>query len=276
MRCPNCEKLNPDGAQHCAYCGAPLAPATSSSSPRAQRPREGVAPVVPPPARRRRPLLWGVLALLLLAIAATALITHALSGSSPQPPVQAAAPPAAVVTRIVTVQVPVTVTVLVPVTATPAPATATPASTVLAQATQSPSPSASGDTPPGTILEVGQTWRQDGLELNLTRVDLYTDGIAFHFKLTNQRTIVTVFRFVSGDTFTVTDNDQRRLALDDAGRISTFTLDPSASADLGHDCCPAFEYARTDTTQSDVTNLVITVNGISSITNARWHFPIHH
>jgi hypothetical protein len=48
-----------------------------------------------------------------------------------------------------------------------------------------PTPTDLPNTTPGSVLEVGQTWEQDGLKLVLTSYDVHVDGIFWYFDVFN-------------------------------------------------------------------------------------------
>lgn len=104
-------------------------------------------------------------------------------------------------TQRVTVTAIATSTPTVRPTDTPKPS---PASTPI------PSPTSLPDTQPGTILEIGQTWRQSGLELTMIESDWgqgWSDagGGLYVFLLTNLESYDRIFR-LSSENFSAVDN----------------------------------------------------------------------
>jgi DnaJ domain len=139
------------------------------------------------------------------------------------------------------------------------------------------------DTPPGTLLEVGSPWKQDGFELSLTAADLRADGLAVHFQFSNRRPNQIITRYTVGETITVIDNRGRRFATDhfnDGAAINhwdanaagdTISLTLASNQSLG-----PWGNWNGDMASPSVTEVIVTVNGISSITNARWRIPVYH
>jgi len=157
--------------------------------------------------------------------------------------------------------------------------------------TRIPTPMAtvSLDTPPGTVLQRGQSWRQNGISLGIQEIRLCPNNssVTFDFDLINysdQEIIVTVIP----DQFSVKDNSGRIWPL---RGFSTYVLCPDPGSPGAQDTrytdavtpgdhffAPghrgwliSFEGPLTD---SKVTSLTITVNGLSRISNARWSIPV--
>jgi DNA-binding CsgD family transcriptional regulator len=169
-------------------------------------------------------------------------------------------------------------------TDTPLPPTPTPTPTD----TPIPTPIIPPDTPPGTILEVGEAWRQNGVRVKLEEVRLFPSGeaIALMFNLfndTDHEIVVTI----NEDQFTLEDNLGRRwrlcslatgyLGCGDWDFINEYseTVRPGKRFPTpGYDSWKvSFAGYVTDT---NVDEVIVVVDGLSQITNARWRVPIYN
>ncbi len=154
-----------------------------------------------------------------------------------------------------------------------------------------PSPTPLLDTPPGTVLEVGQTWRQGGLELTLVSFQMdvgsiyHNKGLGMHvcFKLTNRRPSDLTLRY-SSENFMAQDNLGRRLKLygcmygcsewaEVTGIVHSGETVAFGLLGLDDWTCP---YIEVDTSDPAITEVVITISNISRISQARWRIPIEH
>lgn len=152
-------------------------------------------------------------------------------------------------------------------------------------ATPIPPPTATPmtDTPPGTILEGGQTWRQGGAEITVQNVELTTDQIHFDLAFTNHKP-QDIFVKYSLDSYTVIDNLGRRSQVPgseigyNCGGFrwnieNTIAVPRDATVKLSP--CQNI-YALVDVGNPNVTEIIITISGVSSISKARWRIPIYH
>jgi hypothetical protein len=159
---------------------------------------------------------------------------------------------------------------------------AAPTATMTAEVATETPPSSNDDTPPGTVLDVGETWRQGGIELTVTEMHMRpTEGVRFDMEIRNRRP----------DDVLIDFNDQNFAAMDDLGhtlrvtgdsRMSTghgalgssFVLGAGQVATLGgpYDYSPFVEANLVD---MGIAEIIVTVSGISSIENARWRLPIN-
>jgi hypothetical protein len=150
------------------------------------------------------------------------------------------------------------------------------------------------DTPPGTILEFGQTWRQAELELTLTNSGWGSSGDwmdqgggMFTFILTNLAPYDRSFH-LSSDNFSAVDNLGRVVPLIPVQnmRISehcpprTVKLRAGETKHLVYELrCPDLSpfalIPRIDAGDSSITEIVISAS-VSSISNARWRIRIYH
>lgn len=164
-------------------------------------------------------------------------------------------------------------------TSTPAPPTPT--------RTLTPYP----ETPAGTILSVGQTWKQGGLELTMTsaKSTLYPQelcpiapGAVASFMIRNKRDKEIVLVTKAEDFSAVTNTGVRLpvymdkcISSGDTRDIPevTFSVPPGGDRSVGLDWdspADAVFYIPFDVANPDITDVVLTVDGISSIHNARW------
>jgi hypothetical protein len=138
------------------------------------------------------------------------------------------------------------------------------------------------DTAPGSILAIGESWRQGGIELQLTQVKRFPDAVTFSFVLTNRREGETVFRLRIGDTFSVTTNLGERFETACPDKEPSFTLDSNEKRTFDRDCYSLANdswgwhlAAYGDLTAPGVTDLIVEASGVSSIDGARWRVPIN-
>lgn len=168
-----------------------------------------------------------------------------------------------------------TPTMVVP-TATPAPP---------------PAPTPLADTPPGTILEVGQTWHQRGAEVTLRDPSPHTYwvgfqtkvGLSFKLNFTNRKPQDISIGYSAENSFTASDNRGSYLKFSDVwpgvdaspcGQQDRI-VQTGQTINLGcRDYSLILVYA--DVSNPAVTEVIFTVSDISSINNARWRIPIYH
>lgn len=163
-------------------------------------------------------------------------------------------------------------------------------------ATAIPSSVPNPDTPPGTILEVGQSWRQGALELQLVEKEFYSveyGWLTLSFKLRNLGAQERVINY-SLENFTAVDNLGRPLKVGAVGNW-TFTQDcPKNTAVvpsndviyLSAGTCQlpdSFTWSIGETMAMEVNlsdqslqEILVGVSGISSINGAQWRIPINH
>jgi len=153
----------------------------------------------------------------------------------------------------------------------------------LVTATLEPTPTEPANTPPGTILEVGQTWSQGELELTLDEITLHTIGITFRFYLTSHKLQDIIISHHIKDNFSLVDNRGVSLPLEYTNlntRVSrkfsepiTLLVKPEETVFIGGDVLPIF--ARFDIANEAITEVIMTVTDISDITEAKWRVPIY-
>jgi hypothetical protein len=155
-----------------------------------------------------------------------------------------------------------------------------------------PSPTPLPDTPLGSILEVGQPWRQQGLELTVYEVNLQVSssyqGLDVCTRLKNQTPQTITFKIgAPWNHLIASDNRGAKLRVssrnwrwNDSPRTDVFTddrtiiLEPGASSPLldDHNCW----FVAEDIGNSQVTQVVLKFLNISRISEAFWVIPILH
>lgn len=190
-------------------------------------------------------------------------------------------------------QVEVTREVPVVVTATPMPVTDTPISAPTGTPTVARSPTQTPlvDTAPGTILDVGQSWEQNGISLVLFSFEFDPDNDDFYGQLyttwkfanrspndiiltigsshfsahTNQGTSLTVLGFYN-QSFWCDDE--------------TVVVKASDMFDFSFLCGPGSSGYQlpivVDLGNRQITEVLVTANDISAISGATWRIPIFH
>lgn len=157
-----------------------------------------------------------------------------------------------------------------------------PAATTPAPPTQAPSL----DTPPGTVLQVGQIWRTGLTELILVTADFDNDGasISCKFKLVNQGATTKVIRVIL-NSFSATDDSGNSLPIDnydwirgEVNPVSSWEFTLRNKGDAGFIPDDGYQHIRVKAKLSNpsLTGIVVTVASASEITTARWRIPIDH
>jgi len=151
-------------------------------------------------------------------------------------------------------------------------------------------PQVSPDTPPGSTLQVGQSWRQNGLVLALAEVELLTQpdwgtcyiGLRFYLENFSSTSRVVTVRH---SQFSITDNFGRT---DIQHGISSYSYpcpstseQESFSQEVGiGERFPERGYwyvgIGVDITNPSVEYVLITVNDLSEINGATWKIQINH
>ena len=151
------------------------------------------------------------------------------------------------------------------------------------------SPTPLQDTVPGTILEVGQSWYQDNLRLELQRADIEPEGIPLEFYLTSFKTEDIVIQYDLGEALSAVDNlgrkleivPDRRLMYGGPGDHETFrekvrygepVLLKIYVCCLGTDVVP---FVLVNPADLNLNEVIVTIN-IHTIREARWRIRIPH
>jgi hypothetical protein len=165
-----------------------------------------------------------------------------------------------------------------PPTGTPIPPTAThtpqPTQTpwiIIATPIPTPVPTEPENTPPGTILEVGETWKQDGLHLTLRKLEMTGGGIVnTWFVAENKAGQVLNFKFNTKDVV-VTDNNGVVFGKHyEKSCTQSHRLEKGESRDI-KECYnwTGFRHGG-DYFDPEVTYLVVTISNFGRIGEAKW------
>lgn len=144
------------------------------------------------------------------------------------------------------------------------------------------------DTPPESVLEVGQAWRQGNLELTLVQTYLIDTGVLCRLRLTNLGPDVplqyTAANFSARDNL---DRNVQTTATWVTWGVYVYYWRPSRPLEPVTTVARSgqiFDIPRDTYSNSlelvfnpadpDITEIVVTVSGISRIANARWRIPI--
>ncbi len=175
------------------------------------------------------------------------------------------------------------------VTSTPVPAllppSETPAPPTLVPPTNIPMPpSPTPGTPPGSILEVGQGWLQNEIELILTKSQLAADGVTVRFALVSHKAHEIALRTQLDGAVSAIDNRGRKIPRSCYEEYCDFRQDwilqPgdrvvlkawASTSRSGDNMFFAFDAA-----DPGITGVTIIVSGLAGINDARWHIPIGH
>lgn len=164
-----------------------------------------------------------------------------------------------------------------------------------------PPPTPAPDTQPGTILEVGQTWRQGGSELRLVDARPASIlggqilGIEVRYKLTSGKAQDVTLRYSLGDCVSASTNQGRRLEIGRQDHSSSY-LDGTHPYETSFETMTTMLHSgdtidlfavggyfdnpwvmiKADTADPSLTEIIVAFTGLSSIDNARWRIPIYH
>jgi zinc-ribbon domain len=312
--CPNCDRVNKPDQQFCGYCGSSLyigatRPLPGDGKVRVQFGEPAQQDTYAPKPTTGRIMIYvvPVLAFLLIAAVAALLLVRRDDGGDNQVTVS----PQATATEMVAAMVaptdtpvptkrPIEPTMTNPPTPTELPPTPRPSPTIPPPPTGIPTPTAIADTPPGTVLDVGQAWHQnnwdltlilDGpIEINDFQNSTHAQLMGVHFKLLNRGSHDIGISY-STENFTAVDNTGAKLvgqfvrpswwARPDCGSTQVIVSSGKeieigsgfVGSCLGDGGRLGFYMDYADASK---TNVVITANGISSISDARWRVPLYH
>jgi hypothetical protein len=158
---------------------------------------------------------------------------------------------------------------------TPEPTEALPMPTpvvVIVTATSTPVPTELPFTPPGSVLAVGDTWRQGEVSLTLDKVLLNPSDLRPSFTLRNEGSQRIIGSYTTNKNIKVEDNLGIVYTVGPYYRIKRdFTLDPGESYTING----GLPYDG-DLANKMVEWVLITVDDISSIQNARWKVNVYH
>ena len=158
-----------------------------------------------------------------------------------------------------------------------------PADTPLPLPSVTPQP----DTPPDTILEAGQTWRQGGAEITLRDLSPMSTqvatGMTFNLLFTNRKPQEISIGYSASVNFFAVDNLGRQLVIKNIWpgatqrdlENQTRVVGSGQTINLAADERGVI-LINADIGDNRVTEIIFTVSGVSTITQARWRIPVHH
>jgi hypothetical protein len=249
---------------------------------------EGEVEEIPPRPRRRAGCIWGVLGILVgLGLLAGYLIFFGggipgVGGQdSPPPQVEESTkePPDVLETPLPVSDTPVEIVI----TETPLPASETslPSDTpVPPTATTAPTATPEADTQPGSILEVGEWWKEEGVWLRLAEYRLTQDipSIRIRLELWNKIGDTLLFSWNTSGNLSLRDNNgfNYPLTLQFTNITENAIFEPDEIGNvritnLGNDV--VFQDDRLF--DADVTELILTVTELSRIDRAQFRITLN-
>jgi DNA-binding CsgD family transcriptional regulator len=242
----------------------------------------------PPPRRRSCSFMIGIISGMVITVALGLIIWRVLDAiglfppASPTEVVMTIAPPTAEPSGVPELPspTPLITEVIVVVTATPLPATETspaPTDTPLPP-TEIPTPTPQPNTPAGSHLQPGETWKQDGFHLTLDKVEFdefFGAGIIrLEFSVTN-RTGAPISIALDRQDITVQTNNGT--VFPQFGNTSIFrdTLNNDERVEVWLGGGPSYEW-KGDYHSPDVTYILVIVRNWSRIPEAIWQIDINH
>jgi hypothetical protein len=195
-------------------------------------------------------------------------------------------PEATPVVRLV--DVPVEVTVLVTTTPEPAMPSTTPVIqevVVVVTATSPPTPIPSPtstepvNTPPETILEIGEWWKNDGLWLTVSEVEFYDSGhVTIRLELWNKTGSDLIFDWSPAGNFSLVDNTGHRYSPEYYYKsgVNSEVIEAGELVQLHHNFYgdPAAKYDDDYFFNVSVTDMTFNVFDFSRIPFAQWHISV--
>jgi DNA-binding CsgD family transcriptional regulator len=183
------------------------------------------------------------------------------------PPQAAAAQPAAPVAPPPVIQPPAPAPAVAPPPAAVAPAPVVPPAVT---------PATPADTPAGTILNPGETWHQNGLDLTMSPPQVTSNSLTTAFSLRNSGQNDARFQFTKGTAFSATDNRNDRFTTNDSNYRYDFTLQPGMTMLLDSSHAGGAISFNGPVSSAQVNSITVTVKGVNGITNAQWRIPVQH
>lgn len=177
--------------------------------------------------------------------------------------------------------------VIVATPTSPPPTQTLPPSTQTSPPTEIPTSTPVPNTQAGTVLELGQSWRQDGMLLRLSEIYLKTSGTGCSIGLgwdIENRTSSTVIVSAYSSQFELVDNRDERWKISGVQLISRCPkFEDTISDDIEpggkfpsrgfHTLWVGFDGPLTDIA---VDYLIVTVTGLSNFNGAQWKIPINN
>lgn len=135
------------------------------------------------------------------------------------------------------------------------------------------------NTPPDSVLEVGEWWKKDGVWLMVSEVEFGNLGeLRIHLELWNQTGNDLIFSWSPVGNFSMVDNIGHRYALEYyyTSGINSEVIEAGALVELNHTHygSPAVKFDDTQYFDPLVTDLYFTVIDLSRVTYAQWHIVV--
>ncbi len=273
--CPRCGMLNPATAKFCMKCGQPLGENATRQLPADELARlkgnagrpfvQPTASMPPPPAARRNliPLLALLGLVLLLGFGAGSFMTSKSGNTVAATPVPVVAQLPATATPPQFIQ-PTSLPTTTPVPRQPTDTSVPPTNTPVPMTDTPAPPTPIPGTAPGTILEVGQGWLQDGWKLRLTGINPIPDRNTMQagFELSNLGSEPRAIRYGLAN-FSAKDSQGRNLHVGSGESYQvtcndTHTIINPGEALFLEPNCPSREFSSV-ALQIDVTDPAINV-----------------
>jgi hypothetical protein len=185
----------------------------------------------------------------------------------------------AAITQIVVTQVAITQVAVTQIIATSPPAP-TPAPVVVVATPTIPPPTPKPEnTPPGSVLNPGETWKQDGAELTLVEARFEPDTIFIDWQFKNNTRQSLAVKYDESN-FTVQDSLGRKLQTRGFSIGSTICQGSANSVLQPQDTiknkgCEGVPFnIEIDLSNNQVTDVTITATNISRIARAQWKVPL--
>lgn len=265
IKCHNCRQPVPADDAYCEHCGAQLTGQSRSPRPQTTVPESRLR--LPPSLGSWRTIRW------VIGFIVAVYLLGGLCGWLVFP------------REVVSSQVQVvTATSIGTPTNTPGPSptpmpTQTPTLTLTPSPTNTPTP-VPPTTVPGTILSPGQTWREDCLALRMELVAIQPEAVVIDLVLANTCDETIIFEVAPG-MFQVVDNlgaiigprrnSYGRFAINSGFIGGGQLIEPGETLDLAKNAP-----FRHNLASAEITDVTVTVSGLSRIDQARWRVTIPH
>jgi hypothetical protein len=129
-------------------------------------------------------------------------------------------------------------------------------------------------------LEVGQTWKEGGAELKLKEIGLAPNQLLCVFEFTNRKSDQITVKFVRANNFFASSNNKPKLdtcysnyGCDDD---RSYVIPPGETVRIESTNREQLPAVNVDTTNPELTEIIVKVTGFSTITDAQWRVPITH
>jgi hypothetical protein len=145
-----------------------------------------------------------------------------------------------------------------------------------ATATPLPTPTEPTNTAPGTILEVGEWWKENGVWVQVNEIQLHDYGaIKVFMTVMNRTENKLLIDWAQDINFSLIDNTGHRYSDSSQTREGKTGIDVNEKKGIyEYSDWSAAEYRDDHFFNSDVTELIFTVTEFSRISRAQWRLPI--